>query len=93
MAKKSKKVMVTIFGSSTTEQKFFKKLMADSELNKFIGFEKNQSASDRLKFLSSEYLRILEVQFKKKLAVQKQVKEKVQPVETNKLTEITEIDL
>ena len=86
--------MITICGGSTAEQKFFKKLMSDSGLNRFIGFEKNQSASDRFKFLSLEYIRILEAEFNKKIAEKKRVKEEVQPViNTETKTEIKEIDL
>ena len=92
MATKSKKICVTIFGSSTSEQKFYKKLMADSELNRFIGIEKGQSASDRLKFLASEYLILMEAKRQKMLA-QKRVKEKIQPVETKTEIKTQEVEL
>ena len=82
MAAKSIKICVTIFGSSTQEQKFYKKLMADSELNRFIGIKKGQSASDRLKTLSSEYLILMEVKRKKMLAVQKRKEENSAKTET-----------
>lgn len=93
MATKSKKICVTIFGSSTSEQKFYKKLMADSELNRFIGIEKGQSASDRLKFLASEYLILMEAKRQKMLAAQKRVKEKIQPVETKTEIKTQEVEL
>lgn len=93
MAAKSKKICVTILGSSTTEQKFYKKLMADSELNRFIGIEKGQSASDRLKTLSSEYLILMEVKRKKMLVAQERVKEKTQPAKTETEIKTNEIEL
>ena len=93
MAAKSKKICVTIFGSSTQEQKFYKNLMADSELNKFIGFEKTQSPSDRLKFLASEYLILMEAKRQKMLVAQKRVKEKTQLVKTETEIKTNEIEL